>query len=953
MSEIRIAPPLSRAIPSACGPAKSKLLSPSAAIRRDGRHGRASSGWIAMPLCLLALALSSSSRTGWAAVPFGLADPDFNPPRFTARCYPYYCTSDGHGGLLWSFVNWVPGYLAGANDVRLGGLVRTSTDGILDPSFTAGPDLHDTTGVAVQTDGRILVGGRWVGDVTAEGTPNYRVFRLLPTGALDTNYHSPVFATAPRFLTLQPDGKVLAACLNYGQPIVNGGITDLARLNSDGTPDASFHLPVFTIGFEGIFASLVLDTNGTIYVAGGFTAVDGQARQQIARLSPDGNLDPTFVPTGFISSAYLRGVLLQPGGKVVIAGRLRGATAYSYSPLARLLNDGSFDSSFIQVPSSTLNFVRARNLRATPDGKILTVGTSMARFNADGSLDTSFTRLSCFDSLGYLATGYWFELLADGRIIIPSDPTGGGATRIGTQPFNGSVRLLADGTLDPTFSSPVFQQDAFPTLAARLSDQRILVAGAFDQVGSNTTARIARLYTNGFPDPGYALGLSNVISILNLALLTNDQVYARVRVGDPYTYYAYATNVLVRLLPDGTLDTGFSAAPSSITVGDPAVRGVPDLPDLVLQGSQPLIVGSPAQALMDQATTPVIRFLADGSLDPAFQPNFALPGSGFFYDGSPITDWTQATVDNLGWLVVGDIQLLATNSGGGLVAAMATNTPGGLTDYQVIGLTANGAWDTSSVCHVVGPASSTTNYPMVHDHLGGFGQVQCTSPVRCLAAAVTQTNGALLLGGSFTNVDGTFRPGIARIRPDSTLDPAFPAGSGPAIAGGITRVRISALAVDRAGRIWATGNFTQWDGTKARGYVRLNADGTRDSTALPQGTHYALDDYDFSVTSGVLADGVDVCYLFGPHLQQGDTWPRALSRLVSYPPPALHPDGLVPGFGFGMSLDSLNKQSYWLQTSTNLQTWQDWRGFIGTGQRMFFTDPAALLEPRKFYRARY
>ncbi len=50
-----------------------------------------------------------------------LADPTFNSPQFTARCYSSYCFSDGRGRLLWSFVNEVPTNFAGADGVRVGG----------------------------------------------------------------------------------------------------------------------------------------------------------------------------------------------------------------------------------------------------------------------------------------------------------------------------------------------------------------------------------------------------------------------------------------------------------------------------------------------------------------------------------------------------------------------------------------------------------------------------------------------------------------------------------------------------------------------------------------------------------------------------------------------------------------------------------------------------------------
>jgi hypothetical protein len=85
-------------------------------------------------------------------------------------------------------------------------------------------------------------------------------------------------------------------------------------------------------------------------------------------------------------------------------------------------------------------------------------------------------------------------------------------------------------------------------------------------------------------------------------------------------------------------------------------------------------------------------------------------------------------------------------------------------------------------------------------------------------------------------------------------------------------------------------------------------------------------------------------------LLPGDLWPRAVSRLVSYPAPPLVPVGVIPGLGFRMTFNSQSGDSYWLQTSTDLETWNNWTNFAGTGQQLEFTDPAALLAPHKFYR---
>ncbi len=319
-------------------------------------------------LSLATAGILTLGTVGTAGAPFGLADPAFNSPQFTSRAYPIYCRTDGRGGLLWSFETYYPSDFDGADGVRLGGLVRTTVDGVSDTNFVVGPALRETAGTALQADGNILVGGRLAGDVAANGAPNYRVFRYLTNGVLDTTYQSPVFAGPPRFMTVQADGRLLAAWTDLsGVAEANGGISGLVRLNTNGSLDSTFQSPDLGGGFYGVFGPPVVDTNGMIYIVGGFRFANGQSRLGVARLQADGTLDSGFVPAGFAPTT-VRSLLVQPGGKVVIAGMLKvsppptpGGPSVCY-PLMRLNSDGSLDTSFSLVPCDTLGFSRARLL---------------------------------------------------------------------------------------------------------------------------------------------------------------------------------------------------------------------------------------------------------------------------------------------------------------------------------------------------------------------------------------------------------------------------------------------------------------------------------------------------------------------------------------------------------------------------------------------------------------
>ncbi len=91
-------------------------------------------------------------------------------------------------------------------------------------------------------------------------------------------------------------------------------------------------------------------------------------------------------------------------------------------------------------------------------------------------------------------------------------------------------------------------------------------------------------------------------------------------------------------------------------------------------------------------------------------------------------------------------------------------------------------------------------------------------------AIAVQPDGKVVIGGSFSAVNGAPRSNIARLNPDGTLDSAF-SGQGDLGLNG----QVNALAIDSTGGILAGGSFTRVGNTEAMNIVRYNADGTVDA----------------------------------------------------------------------------------------------------------------------------
>jgi uncharacterized delta-60 repeat protein len=272
--------------------------------------------------------------------------------------------------------------LAGGQIVGSGtGILRLSTDNTLDSSFGNGISTTDgTVGAAVvQPDDKLVIAGSFR---TVHGLTRNHVARLSPDGALDTSFQDPsvngdyVYSTA-----LQADGKVL---IGGDFTNVSGAThTGVARLNPDGAVDSGFSAQVlFTYSNPGPVYSMAVQPDGKIVIGGAFLSVNGTAHTNIARLNSDGSLDNGFQAqaSGFTVNVAVYQLALQADGKVLIAGGFNQVNGQPRQYLARLNPDGTLDDSL--SPQTGIPAVVVQ-----PDGKIL-LGTS--RLNQDGSIDSNF-----------------------------------------------------------------------------------------------------------------------------------------------------------------------------------------------------------------------------------------------------------------------------------------------------------------------------------------------------------------------------------------------------------------------------------------------------------------------------------------------------------------------------------------------------------------------------------
>lgn len=332
-------------------------------------------------------------------------------------------------------------YIAG-NFSDAGGVntrvARFYTDGSVDSAFVANLSLggfSSISAIAIESSGNILVGGGFNGIFA--GQPRQNMARLLFTnGSADPSF-------AP-----QPNGRVYSiAVQNDGRIIVGGEFTNIAstnvdriaRINSNGSIDASFSASVQGTGITVAVYSVAIQQNGSILIGGSFGQVNGNPRQNIARLSPAGLLDTSFTPT---VNGLVQGILIQPDGKIIIYGTFTVVNGSPRTYIARLNQNGTLDTTFTSPNPN--NFIRSVSLQS--DGRIIIAG--------------DFTNLSGCSSCARL------------------------------------TRLNSNGTVDNTFPITTINGNVYATLIQE--DGKVLIGGNFTQVDSLTRNRLARL-TNVAP----------------------------------------------------------------------------------------------------------------------------------------------------------------------------------------------------------------------------------------------------------------------------------------------------------------------------------------------------------------------------------------------------------------------------------------------------------------------
>lgn len=526
-------------------------------------------------------------------------------------------------------------------------IARLNSDGSIDTSFDpSGGANGSIETVAIQSDGKILIGGYFG---SYDGTSRSRIARINSDGSIDVSFNPGSGANSyVTSIAIQDDGKIL---VGGDFTTINGqSANGIARLNADGSYDSFTQGGGFSGGNYRAW-SVNLQDDGKVIIGGDFTAYNGTGRNNIARLNSDGSIDTSFDPGTGTDGSVLTSVI-QNDGKILLGGTsFTNYNGVGRTRIVRVNTDGSLDTSF--DPGTGANN-GVSELKIQGDGKILAGGNftdyngnsrnRIVRINSDGSIDNSFnpglgatstvSAIRIQDNGTILIGGYFFwydqikskhfvRLNADGSFInrsiaadhyiygraIQDDDkilVGGEFKSYFDTPINRIVRLNADGSIDGTFN-PGTGADSTVYKIVIQGDGKIIIVGYFTSFDGVSRNRIARLNSDGSLDTSFDPGLGADNIVFGVTLLTGGKIL----IGGAFnSYNGSSRKYIAKLNSDGSLDNTFN------TTND-ANEYVHDIKAL---GDGDLLICGNFTAYAGTSMNYIARINSDGSHDTGFNP---------------------------------------------------------------------------------------------------------------------------------------------------------------------------------------------------------------------------------------------------------------------------------------------------------------------------------------------
>jgi uncharacterized delta-60 repeat protein len=455
-----------------------------------------------------------------------------------------------------------------------------------------------------------------------------------------------------------------------------------------------------------------------------------------------------------------------------------------------------------------------------PDGKLIVAGgfTSynnipiggIARLNADGSLDQSFNP----NGSGVVVSGQSYiramALQPDGKIIIA------GHFNI----FNNSsashlLRLMPDGSKDNSFLPGIVGPNKLVDKIVLLPDGKIIIAGEFTHFASQPTGNIIRLHPDGSLDTTF--NFFHNLRVSAIAAQSDGKIIAS------STMSPSPINKLYRLNQDGTMDSTFSITEAVVM-------------DIFITNTDSILLCGTFSNYLSHSTYGIAKLSPDGAVDNAFSAATHLP-DGFYHQAIKVaSDGGIFSIANALYnngVAIGLGKIFKYDSYGSLDSTFPLNIamnflanslsvlPDGKLIIAGFFNEVNGNF-TQFICRL------HPNGDVDNSFETGAG-ITPTGFNSTVVALAVQNDDKIIAGGHFNFFNMNFSNRIIRLTKDGELDLNFQVGNGF----GFGSARITAIVIQPDGKILVGGMFSEYDGNPVSGIVRLNLNGTCDSTFVP------------------------------------------------------------------------------------------------------------------------
>jgi len=506
-------------------------------------------------------------------------------------------------------------------------------------------------------------------------------------------------------------------------------------------------------------------------------------------------LNASFNPLITSDGATIKAGAIYVDGRVIVAGDLVVSDGERVTGFARLLANGKLDKTF-STGSGFDGEVDRIEIQA--DEKVVVTGefenyngvaaSKIIRLNSDGTVDTNFATSG--NTIGYVND---MAIQPDGKIIIA-----GSIKQYNNTAVKYIVRINADGSLDNTFKSTLsFTYGAIFKIAIQL-DGKIVIAGSF--ISSGGQQGIMRLNANGTIDTAFNKGGTGTdwdVADVDLQEINNKQYVLICGIFDNYN--GVKVGRTVRLKDDGTVDTSFSTAG-------------------IFGGSILLRVFSFFDYVYTNSSQGVKRHKPDGSIDTSF-------GSTTY---STNVSWIDRTVEgdifcnSLVSFSTAKVDLVKTTASGALIDTFNADlrASGSVTAIVPVDgneFVAGGAFDKVNNTIANGLVKLKSDGTVDNSFLTGTGFKGS------VAAIARQSDGKLVVGGSFTDYNGTGATSLIRLNSNGSKDTGF------SVSAFSSSGSISKILVQSDGKIILLGNFTKYGSTTRSNFIRLNSNGSLDA----------------------------------------------------------------------------------------------------------------------------